>query len=384
MDSTVNLALEEACEFLEGIIALMPGHVYWKDKDGFLLGCNDEQAKSAGLSCRKDIVGKTDYVLPWKAQADALRKIDLEVMKTGKSITTEELSTLADGKEAIFLSKKVPLYSKQGEIIGILGISFDVTEQRRVERELLETRHKLEGMTLVGASIAHEIRTPLSSLEISANTMQRNIPLLIQAYEKAVSLKLDVPAIDKHILGGLKELPNIMKRETHGANTFIDMLLMNVNPELDGNPRQIFSMAFCLQEALDRYPFKPGQRELIIWESGNDFQVKGKQKLMVHILFNLLKNALFYILQDGTEHIEITLIPGKSYNQLVFMDTGEGIAPDILPHIFDKFFSKTRNGSGVGLAYCKTVMEALGGNITCESVKDRYTKFILGFPLIGA
>jgi len=380
MEKARNSSLVEACEFLEGIIALMPGHVYWKDTHGFLLGCNDEQAKSAGLSNRKDIVGKTDYDLPWKLQADALRKIDLEVIRTGKSITTEELSTLADGREAIFLSKKVPLYSKQGKIVGLLGISFDITEQKRIERELLETRHKLEGMTMVGASIAHEIRTPLSSLETSANTLQTNLPLLLQTHAKAVEAKLEVPNIDKRTLTGLTELPELMKRETHGANTFIDMLLMNVNPELDNNAGQLFSMVDCVNEALERYPFKTGQRELIVWQPKLDFSVRGKQKLSVHILFNLLKNALFHILQDGSEQIIIELLPSDQVNQLIFTDTGEGIAAEILPHIFKRFFSKTRNGSGIGLAYCKTVMESLGGSIDCDSVKGKYTKFILSFP----
>ena len=132
----------ETKDFLENIIALMPGHVYWKDKNGVLLGCNDLQAIDAGLLSRHEIIGKTDYDMPWKEQADILRKIDREVINTGVPKIIEEPSTLADGSETIFLSHKVPLYYK-GQIIGILGISFDIT--MRHEAEEARERRALTG-----------------------------------------------------------------------------------------------------------------------------------------------------------------------------------------------------------------------------------------------
>lgn len=377
------LTLESLEFYYEGMLALMPGHVYWKDKQGILRGCNNNLAKTLKLSSRKDIIGKTDYDIALKDEAEAIKQIDFAVMAQGEERTDEEFYTLPSGTQAIYLTRRCPIFNEQGEVIGLIGISLDITERKKIQQELLEAQHKLVGMmTLIAAGIAHELRTPLSSLETSANTMQTHIPPLIQSYEQAIAAQLKIPAIDKSTLAGLKELPNIMKRETQGANTFIDMLLMNIHPELNNTPAQTFAMLDCVHEALARYPFKPGQRELVIFESQPNFQVKGKQKLVVHILFNLLKNALFYILADGTEHIEIKLVLGKNYNQLLFIDTGEGIDADILPHIFNKFFSRTRNGSGVGLAYCQTVMEALGGHITCESVKGDYTQFILSFPTI--
>lgn len=65
-------------EVLENIIALMPDHVYWKDKEGVLQGCNNALAKSLGLKSRKDIVGKTDWDL-----ATVYRVLDASVYRGG-------------------------------------------------------------------------------------------------------------------------------------------------------------------------------------------------------------------------------------------------------------------------------------------------------------
>jgi PAS domain S-box-containing protein len=115
--------------FLLNLIKSLPGHIYWKDGNGVILGCNEEQARSAGLTIN-NYVGKTDYEMPWKAQADLLRKSDLEVFRTGKSIEVDEPSLLSSGDIKIFHSKKVPLRDESGKITGILGASFDVTEYR--------------------------------------------------------------------------------------------------------------------------------------------------------------------------------------------------------------------------------------------------------------
>ena len=94
-------------EMLENILALMPGHVYWVDAQGFYLGCNDNQAKAAGLLSRKDIVGKKNKDLPWNFNAGVLPvldRINQEVIQTGKPILLEEPAILEDGSELIFLS----------------------------------------------------------------------------------------------------------------------------------------------------------------------------------------------------------------------------------------------------------------------------------------
>lgn len=92
----------------------MPGHVYWKDRQRVLQGCNDQQAKDAGLASRHDIAGKTAYDLIWPDQPEADRRaqsaetdrIDENVMQTDMPQTVEEFVVLPDGSTATFLSKK--------------------------------------------------------------------------------------------------------------------------------------------------------------------------------------------------------------------------------------------------------------------------------------
>lgn len=374
---------QKTADYLEKIIALMPGHVYWKNRGGVLQGCNDEQAKSIGLNSRFDILGLTAYDTLPKDFADEVTRIDKEVMETGIARTVEEVLTLPNGDKSVWLSKKVPLSDAEGTIIGVLGISFDITEQRKTEQELQETRHKLEGMTIVSASIAHELRTPLATIGMGAGSFGQYIPPLLDAYKMALAANVPVPEIDLQSLEQLSSLSQSLITEANAGNVFIDMLLQNIRPKLDGVPTKIFAISACIEEALTRYPFISEQRGLVVWNETHDFMVRGKEdKLIVHVLFNLLKNALFYVADAGKGNIQLCLEPGKPYNKLIFKDTGKGIAADILPHVFDRFFSRTRNGAGVGLTFCKMVMENLDGSISCESDLGNYTQFILSFPNI--
>ncbi len=104
---------------------------------------------------------------------------------------------------------------------------------------------------------------------------------------------------------------------------------------------------------------------------------------MVHVLFNLLKNALFHIAKAGKGEIFIHLNQTPDSNELIFRDTSEGIPPDVLPHIFTHFYSwsaDTAIGAGIGLAFCRSVMSSFGGSINCESQLGEYTEFTLTFP----
>jgi len=112
---------------LETLISIFPGHIYWKDIYGLFVACNKAQAISAGFQDSKDMLGKSDYDMPWKDNADEISKTDKEVMETKIPIVRTEVNTLSDGREIIYLSHKVPLINKEGVVIGIMGISTDIT-----------------------------------------------------------------------------------------------------------------------------------------------------------------------------------------------------------------------------------------------------------------
>lgn len=238
---------------------------------------------------------------------------------------------------------------------------------------------KLQAMQALGASIAHELRTPLAALNAAAENLKKYFPYLFDAYRKAEAANLSVQKIKPIIFNKLETQPMLMESETKAANTFIDMLLMSVHPSLDETV-VTFSISKCINEALERYPFIGEQRNLVCCEKDQDFLVNGKNELIVHVLFNLLKNAIYYVGKAGKGNIHIWLKRGVTHNELYFKDTGMGISKKVLPHIFDRFFTNTPHGAGIGLTFCKIAMQSLGGDITCESIERNYTQFILRFP----
>ncbi|MGA2655125.1 MAG: PAS domain-containing protein [Gammaproteobacteria bacterium] len=368
---------------LENIINNLPGHVYWKDKNFAFLGCNEKQFKSAGFSSQAEIIGKTDYDLPWREDADDLRKTDLKVITTGEVVTSEEPSTLSDGTAAIFLSKKIPLRNKENNIVGILGISFDITaekeaEKLRLEKSVIEER---EATTkLIAASMAHELRTPLSTIEVGLEAMTHIFPGLLETYQMAKQSGMQVPFINPMQLKAFSNIVKNSKMEARSALSVIDMLLVTTNTSaIDTSKFKTLSMGQCLADALHRYPLHEDETKLIHWKKC-DFNFLGDDILFTHVIFNLLKNALYYLKAANKGEIFIWCEQTEKFNILHFKDTGFGMDKEVLDHIFERFFTRTRHGSGVGLAFCKLVMKSFGGDITCDSVKGEFTDFTLTFP----
>lgn len=117
---------------LETIISIFPGHIYWKDIYGLFVACNNSQANAAGFAHASEMIGKSDYDMPWKDNADEIRANDKEVIESKQPQTKKEVSILSNGKKAVYLSQKVPLVNKEGVVIGILGISIEITNNNNI------------------------------------------------------------------------------------------------------------------------------------------------------------------------------------------------------------------------------------------------------------
>ena len=390
--SKENKKIQEIRDYYENIIAKMPGHIFWKDRNAVLRGCNDQQANTIGLKSRKEVVGKTNYDMvvknqleeEKKKQAKEIDQIDFEVMETGTPRVVEEPLVLPDGSTRIYLSNKSPMFNEEGEVIGLLGMAFDITEQKNTEKLKIEKeeaeRNAARMRTLVG-TVAHELRTPLASIQDGVTSIQDYLPDFFQAYHLAKKSNLPVKSISPRILKMLDKAIDAIDSEITSAFLFIDMLLANVYQEkLDNQSFVKNSIAEVIEEALDRYPLTIMQKQKILVDLSNNFNVRGNKELLIHLLFNLLKNSLYYIAAAGKGEITISLDKQKKDNLLHFKDTGKGISSSIMPHIFERFFSKTLHGTGLGLSFCKEVMLSLGGDITCHSIEGEYTEFILNFP----
>jgi signal transduction histidine kinase len=246
-------------------------------------------------------------------------------------------------------------------------------------------QEKLQAMKLIGASVAHELRTPLQSLSFGVDGLRQFFPKLLNGYKKAEQADLlkEDEKMKNSTFSLLLGTGDRMEREIKLSAMVIDLLLTNIKTNIDTKTsNESFLITTCVDQALESYPFKTGERELIEWVPNTDFEVQGKNLSIMLILINLIKNSLYYIAKANKGKISIWIENERNkHHFLYFKDTATGIPEKILPHIFNRFYSKREHGAGIGLSYCKMAMESLGGKILCSSVENEYTLFKLEFPV---
>jgi PAS domain S-box-containing protein len=146
---------------LRGLVDTIPHLVFWKDRTSTYLGCNRAFAAAAGLASPADVVGKTDYDLPWtREEADSYRAFDQRLMADRTPLLDiEETQLKADGSRTHVLTSKLPLLDAGGDVTGILGIYSDVTA-RRLAEDRFRTVFQSAGVGIALVDAAGRIVTP--------------------------------------------------------------------------------------------------------------------------------------------------------------------------------------------------------------------------------
>jgi diguanylate cyclase (GGDEF)-like protein/PAS domain S-box-containing protein len=130
-------ALHSANQMLRLVLDHIPQRIFWKEANFRYLGANRLTALDAGLASPNELVGKTDFELPWRKQAPHYQADDEQVLAAGRpKLDYEEPQTRADGSERYLRTNKVPLRDLQGQVIGVLGTYEDITEQKAAQRRL--------------------------------------------------------------------------------------------------------------------------------------------------------------------------------------------------------------------------------------------------------
>lgn len=260
----------------------------------------------------------------------------------------------------------------------LIGIIFSRNKEKTEQA-------KVKTINALGGAIAHEMRTPLLAIDAYSRGVLRYLPSLIKGYNKAKDAHLltEGDTVSPRKIEALGNGLQGLKETSRRMFSIIDILLIKIkqNPSKN-NPLEDCLIHECIEQSLKKYPFEEGDKALIYWNKGDDFQFKGNSLLVQHVIFNLFKNAIHYVKKAGKQggiYISTEICP-RHYNILRFRDEGTGIAPFELSQIFNRFYSTTRHGTGIGLYFCKMVMNDIGGEIACHSVEGQFTEFVLYFP----
>lgn len=348
-----------------------PGHIYWKSLAGVYLGCNIEHANYCGFDSPGDIIGKTDEKLIGKDNAATVADVDMRVMTEDIEHVVEEYDK---NNDKYFLSKKVPLKDKDNKIIGILGTSIDITEQKKLELSLEKATKDLEialfAKTEFLNNMSHEIRTPVSGFTSISEGLVENWDILDN--EKKFKYVKDI-ANSAERLGSL--ISNLLDLSTFITNKrYIHFTKIDLNELVESVIDE--TKALYAQNKVIHINYTPRK----------DLFAKVDKGWIVQVFRHLFCNAVKYSANEGI----ITVKLDKMEDSLHFSieDNGVGIPVDEVKEIFLPFTQSSRTktgagGRGLGLAICKEIIEAHKGRTWAENNVVQGATFHFVIPIIN-
>jgi two-component system aerobic respiration control sensor histidine kinase ArcB len=353
---------------LDTIIDNVPGSIYWKNKEGLYLGCNNAFVRKAKLVSKYDVIGKTDNEL-WPDYADELCERDREVMTLNKTIESEETVKINDTEVFYFLSIKTPLIGSNDTVIGVVGNSLDVSEIVLAKKKAQEA-NKIKSEFLL--NMQHDIKTPISH---------------IMGFTDILRNSKEIPKKFKEYLGYIyvssKSLMELMTDILH----FSDM-------ESEEMPKRDWK--FDLKEIIEKTVAlnkiavqQKGLEVLIKYDDSISYNLIGDRNRLQRIFLNLFSNAIKFTNKGSVEittRVVKMLTDSRIILELNIEDTGIGIAQDQFEVIFDRFTRLSPSscnqypGSGLGLWIVKKFIEEIDGEIYVTSKVGVGSKFSCVFP----
>ena len=241
----------------------------------------------------------------------------------------------------------------QEEIIGVYAVVRDITHIRR-EEELMIRSEKSSVIGHLAASVAHEIRNPLTSIKGFIQLMQS-------------TSELNPRYLD------------IMLDEIDRINTITsEMLILGKNQEVSYyrlDIRESIHQVLTLMKAQTNL----NNIELLYKEKNQPVMIKANDAQIKQVLINLIKNSIEAISADGK--ISIDLEKDENEAVLTIADNGAGMEPERLERIGELFYSTKEKGTGIGLAVCKKIIQRHNGEIFFKSEKNKGTIVTIRIPL---
>ena len=257
-----------------------------------------------------------------------------------------------------------PLVGAREETTGIVLVLDDLTEQRTLE-EQIQRAQRLAALGRLAGGLAHEIRNPLGITRAAAQMLQRELEANTQLREYTQVIQTEIDRVDRlieQLLAYARPVP--VQRGRVEVNALLDRTLT-------------LTRAYAAQHSVT----------LVSDAEANLPLVKGDAELLHKALVNLLLNSIHATAPDGTVHIRAHPATTGPHHvpavELGISDTGQGIAPDDLPHIFDPFFTTRVDGTGLGLSIVQQIVQEHGGTIEVQSQLGSGTRFVLSLPAVG-
>lgn len=368
--------------YYEDLIYHMPGNVYWLDRNCVTLGCNKNVVKLIGLKSREEFIGITyeemGKLAGWtEGQAESFKKDDMHVMSTGVPIYNVEEPPLYDeeGNPVYYLSSRVPLKNNMDEVIGVVGISINITDKKKVEAELKQqievTKKANQSKSLFLTVMSHELTNRLGNIMSAMDIAQREV-IKNNDYSQSILDCLSLAYTEaKSILPFLKNVIEYLELDSG----LIDSKLVSV---------QLTEMISKLAtENSDK--LKTNNTEILLNITNSiPSNILVDSYNVYRVLDIVISNAIRFT-HNGTITIKAQ-IEHSNYLSIIVQDTGKGITELQLKNIFNAFSSHKADVNskykkfGLKLSIAKQIMNLINGDIIISSQKDEGTNVKLIVP----
>ncbi|MGM0613384.1 MAG: PAS domain S-box protein, partial [Bacteroidota bacterium] len=366
---------EENEEKYKALVDNTPDFIYSLDLYSRHTAVNKSICQALNLDS-KDIIGENHFELGFpKEIAKDWQEKHLQIFNTGKSMQFETATPMPDGTVKTYEAILTPIFDTSKNVVGIRGISRDITEQKNAEKELIKAKEKAEESDRLKsaflANMSHEIRTPMNSIIGFSQILQES------DYPKEQQKKfIDIiHSRTQHLLHIINDLVDVSKIEANQLTLNVQhFYLNNLMQEL----YSVFSNELTNREN-DHIQLK-----LYLGLNYEESYIESDFNRFRQIMDNLLKNAVKFT-EEGTIEFGYEL---WHEDKLLFYvkDSGVGIPKEQQEHIFERFRqvddSSTRayEGTGLGLTISKNLVVLLGGEMWLKSKEGEGSVFYFTLP----
>ena len=336
--------LKKSEEKYRSLIESTEDFIFTVDESGRFQSLNNFTANFFG-GTPSQFLGKPLSVLFSEEVASQELKLIGMVFQFGKSVRDE--FTVKTGEHQTWLSANLmPLKDEQERVVSVLCIARDITENKKLESQLINTE-KLASMGTLAAGVAHELNNPLG-------VMLGFTDLLLEKFDKESQDYQDLKTIERHSLHCKQVVENLLSfaRQGEGESESCD-----INEAINEIIRVV------------EHSLEMNNVELRMELASGLPRVKGDLRQMQQVFLNLINNAAAAIKREGVLEIKTAPDAGQGKVRVIVRDNGHGIKEEHLENIFDPFFTTKSEGEGTGLGLFVShgIVTKYEGTITCES-----------------